>query len=328
MKAIIAETTGPPEVLKLQEATKPVPKDHEVLIKVEAISVNFADIKARLGQYHGVANNEPFTPGLDCAGIIKEVGEAVEGFSEGDRVRAFPSGGSYAEYVLASSSLVYKIPDELSFEEAAASLTVGITAYNVLHKIAGLQQGESVLIHAAAGGIGTVAIQLAKIAGASRIYGTVGSEEKMGLIKQMGADEAINYREEDFALKLAERTGGKGVDVILDTIAGETFDKSLEVLAPFGRIVSFGHANDDSVPGTAKTDQLHSSCRAVLGYSTGTYRKHRPESLEEAEAEISKLLLTRELSVSITKRYPLEEAAKAHAHMESRRSTGKLVLIP
>ncbi|MDE4085566.1 zinc-binding dehydrogenase [Planococcus maritimus] len=327
MKAIIAETTGPPEVLKLQEAPKPIAKDHEVLIKVEAVSVNFADIKARLGQYHGVANNEPFTPGLDCAGIVEETGSAVTSFSIGDRVRAFPASGSYAEYVVASDQLVYKIPDSVSFEEAAATLTVGITAYNVLHEVARIQPGESLLIHAAAGGIGTTAIQLAKLAGISEIYGTVGSEEKMKVVEDLDAI-AINYREQNFAEVLTELTGGKGVDVILDTIAGENFERSLEVLAPFGRIVSFGHANEGSVPGNVKTDELHSSCRAVLGYSTGTYRKQRPEFLKNAEAAISKLLEQRQLNVSITGRYPLEQAAQAHALMESRKSTGKLVLLP
>ncbi|MFC4713257.1 quinone oxidoreductase family protein [Planococcus dechangensis] len=327
MKAIVVETTGPPEVLKLQEVPKPEPKENEVLIKVEAISVNFADVKARLGQYHGVLANEPFTPGLDCAGVIEQVGSAVVDFSVGERVSAFPSSGSYAEYVVASDRLVYKIPEKIKFEEAAAILTVGITAFNVLHKIARIQPGESVLIHAAAGGIGTTAIQLAKLAGVQEIYGTVGSEEKMELVTQLGA-RAINYREENFAEVLTGWTGGAGVDVILDTIAGENFEQSLKVLAPFGRIVSFGHANEGSVPGNVKTDELHSSCRAVLGYSTGTYRKHRPEFLKEAHEAISKLLEQQQLNISITGRYPLQQAAQAHALMESRKSTGKLVLIP
>ncbi|MGX7594756.1 quinone oxidoreductase family protein [Planococcus plakortidis] len=327
MKAIIAETTGPPEVLKLQEVPKPTAKDHEVLIKVKAVSVNFADIKARLGQYHGVAANEPFTPGLDCAGIVEATGSAVTGLSAGDRVRAFPASGSYAEYVVASDQLVYKIPDNVSFEEAAATLTVGITAYNVLHEVARIQPGESVLIHAAAGGIGTTAIQLAKLAGVSEIYGTVGSEEKKKVVEDLGAI-AINYREQNFAEVVDELTGGRGVDVILDTIAGENFEHSVEVLALFGRIVSFGHANEGSVPGIVKTDELHSSCRAVLGYSTGTYRKQRPRFLRKAETIISELLEQRQLEVPITGRYPLEQAAQAHALMESRKSTGKLVLLP
>lgn len=327
MKAIIAETAGPPEVLKLQEVPKPTAKDHEVLIKVKAVSVNFADIKARLGQYHGVAANEPFTPGLDCAGIVEETGSAVTGLSAGDRVRAFPASGSYAEYVVASDQLVYKIPDNVSFEEAAATLTVGITAYNVLHEVARIQPGESVLIHAAAGGIGTTAIQLAKLAGASEIYGTVGSEEKKKVAEELGAI-AINYRERNFAEVIDELTGGRGVDVILDTIAGGNFERSLDILAPFGRIVSFGHANEGSVPGTVKTDELHSSCRAVLGYSTGTYRKQRPGFLKNAETITSDLLEQQQLKVSITGRYPLEQAAQAHALMESRKSTGKLVLLP
>ncbi|WP_298823834.1 quinone oxidoreductase [uncultured Planococcus sp.] len=328
MKAIIVEETGPPGVMKLQEMDKPKPDAHQVLIRVEAISVNFADIKARQGQYHGVAADAAFTPGLDCAGVVVEIGDQVSRFQPGHRVMAFPAGGSYAEYVVAPENLTYPLPDEISSETAAASLTVGITAYNVIQKMARLEKGETILIHAAAGGIGSTAIQLAKFFGASKIIGTVGSNEKIAHAKSFGADEVINYRSTDFVEKVNELTGGKGADVILDTIAGENFERSLKCLATFGRIVSFGHANDGSVPGIAKTDQLHSNCRSVIGYSTGTYRKHRPEFLREGAEKVTEYLLQKQLEIVVSKSFALADAPEAHAHIESRASIGKVLLIP
>ena len=328
MKAIVVKETGPPEVLKLQEVEKPKPGADQVLIHVEAISVNFADIKARQGQYHGVAANAAFTPGLDCAGVVVEAGAQVKRFKPGERVMAFPAGGSYAEFVVAPENLTYPLPDDISSETAAASLTVGITAYNVIRRMARLEQGETILIHAAAGGIGSTAIQLAKLFGASKIIGTVGSDEKIDSVKFFGADEVINYRSADFVEKVNELTEGKGADVILDTVAGENFEKSLQCLATFGRIVSFGHANDGSVPGIAKTTQLHSSCRSVIGYSTGTYRKNRPEFLREGAEKITEYLLQKRMKIVISKSFTLADAPLAHAHIESRRSIGKILLIP
>lgn len=328
MKAIVVNEFGPPEVLALQEIGKPLIASNQVLIRVHAISVNFADIKARQGQYHGVEAGSAFIPGLDCAGEIIEIGEAVTHFQVGQRVMAFPKEGSYAEYVAADEALTFKVPDELEMETAAAALTIGITAYNVIKKMAHLMQGETILIHAAAGGIGSTAIQLAKIFGAAQIIGTVGSDEKIAAAKSFGADHVINYSTENFTERVNNITDGNGADVILDTIAGRNFEKSLECLAPFGRIVSFGHANEGSIAGIVKTTDLHSSCRSVLGYSTGTYRKERPEFLQEGAAAIVELLLQGELNIPISKRYPLAEASKAHAHIESRKSIGKVMLLP
>ncbi|MBB5179684.1 NADPH2:quinone reductase [Planomicrobium koreense] len=328
MKAIVVHEVGGPSVLKLEDAPMPEIAPAQVLIKVEAISVNFADIKARQGQYHGVEAGASFTPGLDCAGVITEVGSKVTRFRKGDRVMAFPKEGSYAEYVKTDEALTFAVPDELPIETAAASLTVGITAYNVIRKMARLERGETILIHAAAGGIGSTAIQLARIFGAGKIIGTAGSSEKTAMAKEFGADHAINYRTQDFGAIVNELTDGKGADVILDTVGGENFEKSMNCLAPFGRIVSFGHANEGSLPGRVKTTELHSSCRSVIGYSTGTYRKQRPEFLHEAAQEITRLMLEGDLNIVISKRYPLAAAAKAHALIESRKSIGKVLLIP
>ena len=328
MKAIVVDKLGPPEVMKVKEREMQEPADHQVLIKVQAISVNFADIKSRQGRYHGASADASFIPGLDCAGEIVKVGTEVTRFAVGQRVMAFPKEGSYAEYVKADENLTFAVPDELSIETAAASLTVGITAYNVLKKVARIEEGETVLIHAAAGGIGSTAIQLAKLFGASQVIGTTSSAEKAEVAKGFGADHVINYIEEDFTEAVKRLTEGKGADVILDTVAGEVFEKSVQCLAPFGRIVSFGHANEGSVPGVVKTTELHSSCRSALGYSTGTYRKHRPEFLHEAAKKITEFILEENLEIVISKRFKLAEAVEAHAHIESRKSIGKVVLIP
>lgn len=328
MKAIIVNELGAPEVMKIQEADVPKIAPHQVLIRVQAISVNFADIKARQGQYHGTAAGEAFTPGLDCAGEVVEVGSEVTRFRKGQRVMAFPKEGSYAEYVKADEVLTFPVPDEITIETAAASLTVGITAYNAIRRMARLEQGETILIHAAAGGIGSTAIQLARFFGAGKIIGTAGSGEKTALAEKFGADHAINYRIKDFSDEVKEITNGKGADVILDTVGGENFEKSMKCLAPFGRIITFGHANDGSLPGNVKTTDLHSSCRSVIGYSTGTYRKHRPEFLHEAAEKVSELLVQGKLDIIISKHFALEDAPAAHAHIESRQSFGKILLIP
>lgn len=328
MKAVYATRTGSPEVLKIKETDIPAIASHQVLIKVHAISVNFADIKARQGQYHGVTADEPFIPGLDCAGEVEEVGSEVTRFRKGQRVMAFPSGGSYAEYVVADEKLTFPVPDGMDMETAAASLTVGITSYNVIHKMARFSEGETILIHAAAGGIGSTAIQLAKLAGASKIIGTTSSEEKAKIALDFGADYIINYKEQSFVEEVKALTDGKGVDVILDTVAGENFNNSLKCLAPFGRIITFGHANEGSLPGTVQTTDLHSSCRSVIGYSTGTYRNQRPEFLEEGAAKVTELISNGELKIHISQRFSLEDAAKAHELLESRRSTGKVILLP
>lgn len=327
MKAIVVSEFGEPDVLAYEKVNIPTIGPEEVLIEVQATSVNFADIKARIGEFHGVEGSS-FTPGLDCAGIVIAVGEKVTKVEKGQRVAAFPTGGSYAQYVKAHEALTYPIPDQLDIEVAAASLTVGVTAYNVIKKVARLTEGDTILIHAAAGGIGTTAIQLAKHFGASTIIGTVGSDEKKEITTTLGADYTINYRKKDFVKEVNRLTDGRGVDVILDTISGKNFEGSMNCLADFGRVVIFGHANDGSVPGTLQTDALHSSCRAVMGYSTGTCIKKRPEYLKDAAEAILHLLVEEKLVIHISKSYSLQDASKAHAHIESRNSVGKVVLLP
>ncbi|MFD2446917.1 zinc-binding alcohol dehydrogenase family protein [Bacillus sp. CGMCC 1.16607] len=321
MKAIIVTEFGQPEVLKYTDIEIPVINSKQVLIKVEKASVNFADIKSRYGKKGGKL---PFIPGLDAAGVIESVGSEVQSFKVGQRVIAFPSAGSYAEYVVAEENLTFSIPDRLDFQTAAACPTVSFLSYKLLVDIARIEKGETVLVHSAAGGVGTTAIQLAKILGASKVIGTVGSESKSSVALEAGADQVICYETEDFAQKVNEYTDGKGVNIILDSIAGWVSEKSLDCLAPYGRLVHFG--NSSGKAGNFKTNDLHSSCRSVLGFSLGTTRKERPHLLQETAKQVLQLLADGHLHIKIGHHFPLQDAVSAHKLIESRQSVGKVLL--
>lgn len=322
MKAIIIPKFGPPEVMKYTDIEMPIIKNSQVLIKVEKCSVNFADVKSRYGNKGN--QSFPFIPGLDCAGVIVEIGKDVKDINLGDRVIAFPSTGSYAEYVAADANLTYLLPNNIPFDVAAACPTVSFLSYKLLVDIARLERGETILIHSAAGGVGTTAIQIAKSLGAKKIIGTVGSKEKEAIAIQAGADEVICYETEDFPNIVNEITDSRGVDVVLDSVAGATTEKSLSCLAQYGRLVQFG--NSSGKQGTFKTSDLHSSCRSVLGFSLGTTRKNRPEILINTAAQVLKLISEDSLKLHIGKQFPLKDAVLAHQLIESRQSTGKIVL--
>ncbi|WP_102027121.1 quinone oxidoreductase family protein [Salirhabdus sp. Marseille-P4669] len=322
MKAILVSKFGGPEVLKYVDIDIPTITDEDVLIRVEATSVNFADIKARQGKKG--KGKTPFIPGIDAAGVIEKVGANVSNLKVGDRVISFPKSGSYAEYAVASSELTFPIPDELDFETAAASPIVSFLSYKLLHHIARIEKGETVLIHAAAGGVGTTAIQMAKILGAGKVIGTVGSEQKVEVAIQAGADEVINYKEVDFARSVNELTNGEGANVILDSVAGSVSERSLHCLAPFGRIVQFGNSSGEV--GHFQSKDLHNSCRSVLGFSFGTMRKLRPHLVKPTAEKVIPLLATGKLNIKIGEIFQLNEVENAHRLLESRQSVGKLLL--
>jgi NADPH2:quinone reductase len=324
VKAVVISEFGGPEVLRYLEQPDPTPSPDQVLIQVESTGVNYADVLARQGRYHGAAQ-PPFVPGLDVAGAITAVGDRVRDLRVGQRVAAFPAGGAYAEQVVADPVLVFPLPDGVDFETAAAFPTIGVTAYNVLSSVGRLAPGETVLVHAAGGGVGTTAVQMAKRLGARRVIGTVGDDAKAGLVRDLGADFTINYRREDFAARVREITDGAGADVILDSVAGPTFAASLTCLAPFGRLVVFGQASGE--PGVAQSSELYPTNRAVLGYSTGGYRRARPAGLRPAAEAVLRMLSAGEINFVIGRRYPLAEAGAAQQYVESRQSTGKVLLL-
>lgn len=322
MKAILVTQLGGPETMQYTDVDIPKISAAQVLIRVEMASVNFADIKSRYGK-KGAAKL-PFIPGLDATGVIEEVGAEVKNLRVGQRVIAFPANGSYAEYVVADEALTFAIPDSISTETAAACPVVSFTSYQLLAKVARLAEGETVLIHAAAGGIGTTAIQLAKLLGAGRVIGSVGSAAKAEVALAAGADHVICHDTEDFVEKVRELTDGAGADVILDSISGRVSERSIECLAWYGRLVHFGNASGEI--GQIRTLDLHASCRSVLGFSFGTTRKLRPHLLQDTAGQVIDFLAKGQLDVKIGKVFSLEEAANAHAWVESRQSTGKVLL--
>ncbi|RBP18050.1 MULTISPECIES: quinone oxidoreductase family protein [Bacillus] len=322
MKAIIVTSFGGPEVMKYTDVEMPAISNNQVLIRVVATSVNFADIKSRYGKKGNKAL--PFIPGIDAAGIVEHVGSHVKNIYPGQRVITFPQNGSYAEYVVANENLTFVLPDEVDFQTAAACPIVSFTSYNLLANVARLQQGESVLIHAAAGGIGTTAIQLAKLLGAKKVIGTVGSEAKRKIAFDAGANYVICHQDEDFVERVNQLTNGEGVNIVLDSISGTVSERSLECLAYYGRLVHFGNASGEV--GSFQTKDLHASCRSILGFSFGTTRKKRPELLQETANQVFRYLRDGSLQIKATKSFPLQDAGKAHGWVESRQSIGKVIL--
>ena len=323
MYAIFVTKHGPPDVLELMDAPMPEPAAGQVRIKVTATTVNFADIQARRGSYHGSAA-PPFIPGLEVAGTVDKLGPGVQGIDVGQRVAAHADGGSYAQYALARSVGVFPLPDSLDWETAACFPSVGTTSFNLLHLAGQLQPGETVLIHAAAGGIGSTAVQLARLLGAAKVIGTVGSAEKARLVMELGADAAINYREENVVDRVRELTNGAGVDVVLDGVGADTFESSVQSLAPFGRLVAFGQSSGAPTP--VSFGQLYGDNKAIVGYSTGGRRRTRPESLRPAGLAVLKLLAAGRWKPVIGATYPLEEAGDAQRLVEDRGSVGKVLL--
>jgi NADPH2:quinone reductase len=322
MHAVEVRAYGDPSVLEWRERPEPVPGPGEVAVRVAQTGVNFADTQARRGAYRG-GQKPPFVPGLDCVGTIVARGDGVENLRPGQRVAAFPPDGSYAEIVVVPATTTYALDPAIS-DDDAASLLMLVTAYNVLSFAGRLAPGESVLVHAAAGGVGSTALQIARALGAGTIFATVGSEEKRAVAQAAGADVVIDYRREDFARRVLDATNGRGVDVILDSVAGEVFTAGLTALAPFGRLVAFGMAS--GTPGTVRTNELHPTNRAVVGYSSGSYRKLRPGALRPAAEAALRLVAEGKVHVVVGARFPLREAAEAHRLVESRSSHGKVLL--
>jgi NADPH2:quinone reductase len=322
MKAVIVDKFGSAENMKYVDVEMPSINSNQILIRVKTTSVNFADIKARYGNKG--QGKLPFILGLEASGVIEKVGDKVKSFYIGQRVLAFPHHGSYAEYVVADENLTFAIPDSINFDTAGACGIVSFLSYKLLADIAKLQKGENVLIHSASGGVGTTAIQIAKALGAKNIIGTVGNEKKIHMALSAGADHTICYEQVNFAEKVNELTDGKGVNVILDSIAGDITEQSLKCLANFGRLVIFG--NSSGKYGQVQTNDLHASCLSVLGFSLGTTRKERPEILKETAIEVFRLLENGQLDIKISERFPLKDASLAHQLVESRNSTGKVLL--
>jgi NADPH2:quinone reductase len=322
MKAVVIDKLGGPEVMKIAEVPKPEVKPGTVLIKVRAAGINFADTLFRQGQYV-IQPQLPDTPGLEAAGEIEAVGAGVINFRPGQRVAALGSK-MYAEYALAPATQVIPIPDSLSFENAAAVPVQVLTAWHMLHTAHHTSPGQTVLVHSAAGGVGIVAVQIAKAAGA-RVIGTVSSDSKAALAKEYGADDVINYSTKDFSVEANRITGGRGVDLILDAVGATTLDKGFTCLAPFGHLILYGRASGP--PEAINPFRLFDKSVKVSGFTLYTVAAV-PEAMRRGIEESFKLIAQGKVKLLVGKSFPLADAAEAHRFMESRQSTGKLVLIP
>jgi NADPH2:quinone reductase len=322
MKAIQVKQTGGPEVLQLADLPIPQPKPNEAVVKIAASGVNFIDVYQREGRYNVPL---PFVLGQEGAGTVTAVGAEVKSVKPGDRVAWTSVLGSYAEYAAVPGERLVPVPKGVNDQQAASAMLQGMTAHYLCHDTFPLKRGQTALIHAAAGGVGSMLVQMAHNIGA-RVIATVSTDEKAKLARQAGADEVILYTKEDFEAETKRLTGGKGVDVVFDGVGKTTFEKGLNVLRPRGMMVLFGGSSGAVPP----FDLIQLSSKGSL-YLTRPTLAHYIATTEELRARSSAVLhmiAEGKLKLRIQHTYPLADAATAHRDLEGRKTTGKLLLIP
>lgn len=323
MKAIRVHGYGAPDALRYDDVPTPSPGAGEALVKIAAAGVNFIDVQHREGRYKGPVL--PFTVGSEAAGTVEAVGSGVTEVAAGDRVAYAMVVGSYAEYAVVPAKRLVKLPPNVEFRSAAAVMLQGLTAHYLTHSTYALKRGDVALVHAAAGGAGQLVVQVARICGAT-VYGTVGGAAKAAIARAAGAHEVIDYKTQDFEAEVKRLTGGRGVDVVYDSVGKDTFDKSLNSLRPRGMLALFGFSSGAVPPFDP----------AVLG-AKGSLFLTRPglnqyiasrDELVQRAADLFKWLGSGELEPRIDRVLPLADAATAHRELEARRTTGKLLLEP
>ncbi|VAW73782.1 Quinone oxidoreductase [hydrothermal vent metagenome] len=326
MKVIQINQTGNPDNLHYLEFEKPTPNEGQVLVKISAIGVTFGDIMVQRGVYP-IMPNLPATLGFECSGIVESVGSDVNNIAVGQSVAILGTAGCYAEFVVAEQAMVIPIPDSLDKDIAAAFPTAYLTAYHLLHSMGQVKSGQSVLVYGAAGGVGTAVIQLAKLAGVN-VIGLSSSNEKTAFAKLQGADYVINYKTEDVISRVKEITGGVGVNLVLNSLAGKTFDQDFELLAPMGQIIWFGFAS--GYPESNLTETLGNSFMKSAGIRTFTlYNVFENTQLFKESVEILLGYLEQgKIKPNILKTIPLSDARKAHELMESSQVKGRVILKP
>ncbi len=322
MKAIRVHEFGSVEVMRYEDVPLPEPGAGEARVKLEAIGVNYIDIYHRSGQYKGAL---PLTLGQEGAGVVDAIGPGVTEVKPGDRVAFAGAQGSYAHYVIAPAWRLVPVPEAIGAQQAAAVMLQGMTAHYLTHSTYPLQPGDVALVHAAAGGVGLLLVQIARRRGA-RVIGTVSTEEKAQLARQAGADEVILYTQTDFEQEVKRLTNGQGVHVVYDSVGRTTFDKSLNCLRPRGYLVLFGQSSGAVPPLDPQVLNAKGSLfltRPTLGH----YTADRQELLGRASALFG-WMASGQLEVRIDVTFPLAQAAEAHRYMEVRRSRGKVLLNP
>ncbi len=322
MKAIQVKQTGGPEVLELSDLPIPQPKAHEAVVKIHAAGVNFIDVYYREGRYKAQL---PLVIGQEASGVVSAVGSDVKDIAIGARVAYTMLLGSYAEYAAVPADRLVKIPAEVNDREAAATMLQGMTAHYLSHDTYPLKKGETALIHAAAGGVGLLLVQMAHQIGA-RVIGTVSTEAKAKLAREAGADDIILYTQTDFETETRRLTAGKGVDVVYDSVGKTTFEKGLNLLRPRGMMVLYGASSGpvaplDPIVLTQKGSLFLT--RPSLGHYVAT-----PQDLQQRASAVFGMIGTGKLKLRIEHIYPLAQAQQAHRDLEGRKTTGKLLLIP
>jgi NADPH2:quinone reductase len=322
MKIIQVANHGGPEELKLVDVPVPKPGPGEALVKIAASGVNFIDVYFRIGLYKA---DPPFTPGNEAAGTVEAVGPDVTEVAPGDRVAYAMHRGSYAEYAVVPSRVLVKLPDGVDFNTAGAAMLQGMTAHYLTHSTWPLKNGDKCLVHAAAGGAGRLLVQMAKMRGAT-VYGTAGSDEKAAIAKEAGADEVIVYTKQDFVAEVKRFTGGKGVDVVYDSVGQSTFLKGLDVIRPRGLMALFGQSSGAVAPFDPSILNQKGSL-FLTRPSLATHCLTREELLWRA-GDVLNWIASGKLKLRIDGTYALRDAAQAHRDLEGRKTAGKLLLIP
>lgn len=322
MKAIRVHTPGGAEALRYEDVATPTPKAGEALIKLEGIGINFIDIYIRSGLYK---NPLPLTLGQEGAGVVEAIGPNVGEVKVGDRVAYSGTPGSYAEYAVVPAARLVKIPDGLDAKQAAAAMLQGMTAHYLAHTTYPLKSGDTALVHAAAGGVGLLLVQMAKKCGA-RVFGTVSTEDKAKLAREAGADDVILYTQQDFEAEVKRLTDGRGVQVVYDSVAKTTFEKSLNSLAPRGYMVLYGQSSGP-VPAFDLAQLGAKGSLFITRPSLAHYTLTRDELLQRS-SDVLGWIRSGQLKLRIDQTFPLKDAGEAQRRLESRQSTGKLLLVP
>lgn len=322
MKAIQFFEHGEAEKLRYEDAPLPEPKSGQVRVKVAAVGVNFVEIYQRRGWY---AMQLPMTPGAEFSGVVDALGEGVTEFKVGDKVTTASGAGGYAEYALAPAAKVVAVPEDVTLEQAAAVMLQGMTAHYLAFSTFALQAGDTALIHAGAGGVGQLLIQIAKMRGA-RVLTTVSTDEKAVLAREAGADEVILYTQVDFEEETKRLTGGKGVDVVYDSVGKTTFLKGLNCLRVRGMMVLFGQSSGQVEPLDPQLLQ-HKGSIFLTRPTLGHYLQTREELLWRA-GDLFQWLAGGQLKLRIDRTFALREAGTAHQYLEARETKGKVLLLP
>lgn len=323
MKAVVVNHFGGAEVIEYVDVPDPVLQGEEILIEVEAAGVNFADLMMRYGVYTG-GPKPPFIPGLEVAGTVSATARKEDASLIGQKVMALLPSGGYAQRIKSAAHTVLPLPPHFTMEKGAAFPVTYLTAYHALVTYGRMQPGETVLIHAAGGGVGTAAIQIAQTMGI-RIIATVGSDEKRERVQRMGVEQVINYTEEDFVSIVNQATGGEGVQVIMESVGGDIFRKSFKCLATMGKMVVYGISSGDLE--IAHPRELLFRNHSLIGLHIMSLAQ-RPDTAAPARRDLTKWILEGRLDPVVGKTFPLSRTAEAHTYLESRKSFGKIVLLP